>query len=400
MERKELELNALLEITQAINANVSEESLYKIFLFTLRANLQIKKLALYVLDEEWACKVHFGTNHSFTQIPMDTSFLDIRATCFHCTDQAAEPFREFDTLIPVLHKNRLLAMAMVGGVSPLYTSLQESNTNFIQALCNIIIVAIENKRMTRRQIEQEAFKKEMEIAKQVQQGLFPSFLPNTEQLKVTAYYEPHFSIGGDYYDYLHLGEHQHMLCVADVSGKGIPAALLMSNFQATLRTLIRKTHDLREIVQELNYLIGLSAQGDHFITFFIALYDEQARKLRYINAGHNPSILMLADGKQMLLEKGTTILGALDTLPMLEMGEVEVSGNFLLFCYTDGLVETFNPNQEEFGQEALQDILTRHQQENPLVIQERIMESLHQFKQGVEFRDDITMLTLQVTHTL
>src|SRR5204862_3998771 len=145
-------------------------------------------------------------------------------------------FTEFDIVIPVTHKTNTLALVFVGGLDNNHRYENEDGIRFIQALSNIIIVAIENKKLVRKQLEQEAFRKELEIASDVQQFLFPEKLPNTELLKVEASYLPHDRVGGDYYDYIPINKNQFLICVADVSGKGIPAALMMSNFQASLRT--------------------------------------------------------------------------------------------------------------------------------------------------------------------
>ncbi|HNT51363.1 MAG TPA: SpoIIE family protein phosphatase, partial [Cyclobacteriaceae bacterium] len=238
LERKELELNALLEVTQSINNNVSEDSLYKIFNFTLRSNLNLKKLALFVLDEVWNCKVNFGTHTPFHKHQLDDRFRLIKR--IHQMSEFDEEcdFHEFDMVIPVAHKTETLALVFIGGLHPNNYDRDES-IKFIQALSNIIIVAIENKKLARKQLEQEAFRKELEIASDVQQFLFPEQLPYTNRLKVEASYLPHDRVGGDYYDYIPINKNQFLICVADVSGKGIPAALMMSNFQASLRTLLR-----------------------------------------------------------------------------------------------------------------------------------------------------------------
>ncbi|MEL6538440.1 MAG: hypothetical protein AAFQ98_23665, partial [Bacteroidota bacterium] len=213
-ELKELELNALLEVTQAINNNLNEDSLYKIYNFTLRANLSLRKLALYVLDEEWACKVNFGTKADFTSIVLPSEYSTIKKAT-PLVDQNS-PFGEFDNIIPVAHKNQRLAFVFVGG---LYSSDDEevsrSGINFIQALSNIIMVAIENKKLARKQLRQEALRKELEIAHQVQKYLIPKTLPATNTLQIAALYLPHDKVGGDYYDYLPLGEGRFILCVAD-----------------------------------------------------------------------------------------------------------------------------------------------------------------------------------------
>ena len=113
-----------------------------------------------------------------------------------------------------------------------------------------------------------------------------------------------------------------MLCIADVSGKGVPAALLMSNFQAALRTMIRHSTDLKEIVTELNHQTARNARGENFITFFIARVDRKKKEVWYVNAGHNPPIMILDASKPQLLELGTTILGSFEPLPFLRVGKV------------------------------------------------------------------------------
>ena len=163
---KELELNSLLEITQAINDNLPEEVLYKIYGFTIRGNLNIKKLALYVLDDHWECKVNFGTEIKFSDQPLDERFLNYQKIQA-LSKLGNSPFFEFQKIIPIAHKDKKLAIVFISGYEEKQD--QEINTNFIQALSNIIIVAIENKKLARKQIEQEMIKRELEIASNVQQ---------------------------------------------------------------------------------------------------------------------------------------------------------------------------------------------------------------------------------------
>ncbi len=283
-EIKELELNALLEITQAINSNLPEESLYKIYNFTLRSNLNIKKLALFVLDDDWSCKAHFNTVHGYHKVPLLPEFKTIQDITQLKQFKSCE-FTEFDIIIPVAHKRTTLALVFVGGLDRFDTSYEnEDGIKFIQALSNIIIVAIENKKLARKQLEQEALRKELEIASDVQQFLFPEKLPNTEVLKIEASYLPHDRIGGDYYDYIPINKNQFLICVADVSGKGIPAALMMSNFQASLRTLVRQTPNLTDIIEALNYQVLENTKGEKFITFFAAIYDIRLKTMVYVNS--------------------------------------------------------------------------------------------------------------------
>ncbi|MCK6617528.1 MAG: PP2C family protein-serine/threonine phosphatase [Cyclobacteriaceae bacterium] len=396
-ELKELELNALLEVTQAINSNVPEESLYKIFTFTLRSNLKLKKLALYVLDDQWECKANFGTKVKLAGVKLPDCFKQVREICSLKKFEETQ-FSEFDIVLPVAHKNTTLALVFLGDEHADHYFEQAEGLKFIQALSNIIIVAIENKKLVRKQLQQEAFRKELEIASDVQQFLFPERLPQTDRLKVEASYLPHDMIGGDYYDYIPINKSQFLLCVADVSGKGIPAALMMSNFQASLRTLLRQTPNLRDIVEALNYQVLENTKGEKFITFFGAIYDISLKTMVYVNAGHNPPILLDRKNGLRLLEEGSTVLGAMHPLPFINEGFVTDIDDFLLFCYTDGLTETINEQGKEYGIERLHQYFS-----DPAVnvkglneIHQDIIVSLDAFKGRNGYHDDITMLSCRV----
>lgn len=398
-ELKELELNSLLEITQAINNNLPEEQLYRIYNFTLRANLNIRKLVLYVIDEDghWQCKVNFGTETNFLKVPLDENFLQFEVPTNLGDAGKGGSFEEFDVVLPVLHKKNRLAIVFASGINPDQESItRHTNTTLLEALSNIIIVAIENKKLARKQISQEAFRREMEIAKDVQKLLFPDALPYGPRLKIESSYFPHHTVGGDYYDYIPINEKQFLICIADVSGKGVPAALIMSNFQASLRTLVRQTPNLTEIIQELNYLVLENARGENFITFFAGIYDHSLKTLIYVNAGHNPPVLIEGCGKVCQLSDGATVLGAFHPLPFVNEGFVEGLEDFLLFMYTDGLTETFNDQEEEFGSERVYAYLEENCKRDLKEIHTGLLEELNAFKGNQEYNDDITMLTCRI----
>jgi len=187
---KEMEVNSLLEITQAINDNLPEEDLFRIYEFTIRANLNIGKLALYVWDEDWSCTVNFGTTNNFLSTDLPKSCQDID----EISDGRMEaPFDEFSLAIPVKHKSSNLAFVFV---EPSVSTGEDINTTFLQAVSNLIIVAIENRRLTQRQIRQEAFRRELQIATEVQKLLFPRYAPPNKpgpgQTRTLAHYHSQF----------------------------------------------------------------------------------------------------------------------------------------------------------------------------------------------------------------
>ena len=396
LQLKELELNSLLEVTQAINLNLSEEALFKIFNFTLRANLNIGKVALFVYDDVWQCKVNFGTKADFSKIEIGQEIQKIKELVFVKDQLKGTPFTEFELLIPVLHKDRILAHVFVGDIKSLIHGNQSSDSSditFLQALINIIIVAIENKRLARRQLQQEAMRKELEIAKTVQSLLFPKKLPYNDKLKIAADYLPHHSVGGDYYDFIEINKDEFLLCIADVSGKGVPAAILMSNFQAALRTLARQTNNLTQIVKELNLTILQNSNGESFITFFICIFNKTSQKLCFINAGHNPPILIDQDNKLTYLEKGTTILGAFHPLPFINEYSIENLNNFMLFSYTDGLVEIPNEEDELFESDRLSAFILENVNLDLKVLHSRLIAHINQYKGFNDLADDITLVS-------
>lgn len=392
-ELKDLELNSLLEITQSINSNLPEESLYKIFNFTLRANLKIKKIALFVKDNKWECKVNFGTNKDFLNFSNEYDVFDFEHFEKFPDSDFPDPFSEFVKALPVRHKNNLLAVVFIGGSNHKDDLDNMINTNFIQALSNIILVAIENKKLARRELDQKAFQKELEIARNVQHFLFPKDLPYNQNLKIFSSYQPHQMVGGDYFDYIAIDENKFLICIADVSGKGIPAALLMSNFQASLRTIIRQTTDLEKIVRELNFQILQNSNGESFITFFTAIYNKKKRELKYVNAGHNPPLFYSKDSDLIQLELGTTILGVFDTLPFLKIGRIKNLEKWFFFGFTDGLIEVFNEKDEQFGIDRVFNIVHENLEEDLESLHQKVLEEVNEFNGESSLNDDITLLS-------
>lgn len=386
---KQLELNALLEVTEAINANLPENALYRIYHFTLLSNLTISRMVLFVLDEQWECKVHYGVPaNPDHQAYISEALLKCSTITPAYTPDALEGF---DVIIPILHKSKNLAFVFLGGIPGQDPEDEDNPVSFVQTLTSILIVAIENKKLARKQLQQEALKKELEIASKVQNNLFPSSLPSNDRIELKASYLPHLQVGGDYYDYIELPEDRFLFCIADVSGKGIPAALLMSSFQSGLRTLVRRTNDLEDIVHELNHLVKTNSHGDRFITFFCAIANLRDHTLVYINAGHNPPYF-IQDREITELNKGTTVLGAFDRLPFMEKETIGFSPGNFLFAYTDGLSEAVNEAGEEFGTQRLTDFLLKDKPDMQCLHHE-LMREVKAFKGKSQFPDDITFLS-------
>jgi sigma-B regulation protein RsbU (phosphoserine phosphatase) len=226
----------------------------------------------------------------------------------------------------------------------------------------------------------------------MQSMLFPEILPNNKKIEVSAYYQPHNEVGGDYYDYIQLSEHKSLICIADVSGKGISAALLMANLQAHLRVLYQQNLLLEEVVQRLNEKVIRNAKGEKFITLFMAEYNSDKRTLKYINAGHNPPVL-ISKGKVEELTTGCPGLGMLPELPFINKATISIAPNSVVVCYTDGVVELENENDEEFGTNKLEKTIKENVLKPMNELNIALIKKLNVHKQGRPFLDDVALIS-------
>lgn len=376
MDIKQIKLNSLLEVTQAINSNMSEDDLYRIFYFICMSTIKFEKYALIVFEEEeLVVKVEHGFKVSETNLD--------RLLANH------NVLNGIDDILPIAHNKTVLAYILIAGGE--HAEDRKDYISFLKTLANIIMVAIENKRLARKQIEQQAFKKEMEIARTVQSMLVLKSFPKSEHISIDAFYLPYKAIGGDYYDYIQVSDSLNYVCIADVSGKGMPAALLMSNFQACLRTMVSQTNDLKKIITELNRQLLHNSQGEYFVTFFIAELNFETGVMEYVNAGHNP-IYYKRKGKIEELKKGSTILGAFDHLPFLEIGETVIEKDAVLVCYTDGVTEIKNTEEEEWGEENLKECLLNYSPENDLSVIDKVLKGVDNFRGSCGYSDDLTLM--------
>jgi sigma-B regulation protein RsbU (phosphoserine phosphatase) len=388
LKLKNLKLNSLLEITNAINNNFSTKQLLKIFEFVLRNQLNIGKLMLYIHNNRWNCELSYGLPDEMLTIVVDQHLLIYREVT-EVKDRNKLFHGHFEVVIPVYHKHIPLAFLLLGDIKE--DIIESTRTKHIP-LTNIIVVAIENKRLAKDNLRQAAVRKEMELAKEMQEMLFPPFLPKNERIECAAEYKPMGQVGGDYYDFIEINDKELVLCMADVSGKGVSAALLMSNFQANIRALLNYSSNLTELVYDLNKRVIASTKGERFITMFIAKYNLETRILTYVNAGQTPPLL-LSDNTSILLTTGCPGLGMLDEIPSVKEGIISVNRNAVLLCYTDGVVELENDKGKEFGTSKLELILLDNPHASMKEINRIILQQLEHFKGENSFVDDIALFS-------
>jgi len=351
LKTSKFKLDALLDITMSINANLPVEELLAKYERILRDNLSIGKILIYKRSDTWECILNGGFPKRYENTNVEAKLLDITEIFFDTADLG---FKEVDIIVPVFNNNVPLAYVLIGdieeegeGMSPVLKHL-----NFIQTFSSIIIVAIENIRLFKESLKQEAFKKELELAARMQKMLIPdnSQMPKNPGIIVNGFYFPHYEVGGDYYDCIRLSPTKTGFCIADVSGKGISAAILMSNFQASMRALF--THDIKleVLINKLNSIVVTNAAGEKFITFFVARYDNRTGLLEYINAAHNPPVIYnTVTGEVLHLHSSCVGIGMLDEIPDVRKSELKVKNTSKIVCYTDGLSELKGDDGKDIG---------------------------------------------------
>ena len=388
---KQLQINRLLNITQAINSNVSAEGLFNMYSSFLSWEMGVKKMMLFIKGNRgWDLTSFIGIDDELAKTDISFVFDEYERTSnLELGDNKL--LNEFEIVIPVKHKESKISYVLLGGFDEdeeMYIKVQ-----FITTITNIIAVAIENKRLFKQQVDQEKMKREMELASEMQLMLVPSVLPSGKCYELASIYKPQLGVGGDYFDFIDYKDSSFAFCIADISGKGMAAALLMANFQANLHTMIKTKESLAELIKDLNSAVFSITKGERFITFFIAEFDEKNRILRYLNAGHNQPYLFY-NKRVQVLDKGSTFLGSFKEIPTkIEVGEFHIPEEALILAYTDGLSDLKNKAGEYLSEEYLKDFVIKNQHLSARNFNALLYEKIEEFRGEEIFPDDLTVLT-------
>jgi sigma-B regulation protein RsbU (phosphoserine phosphatase) len=264
--------------------------------------------------------------------------------------------------------------------------------DFLSKLSGHMAMALENARLHRESLEKQRMEKELALARGIQRSLLPDEPPVIPGFELAVANEPCFECGGDYYDFLHLGPQSLLLVVADVEGKGVSSALVMSNLQATLRALVMHLHSLEVLALSLNEMIYNDTKSEKYLSAFLGLVDTRRNGLHYINAGHVPPILVDGQaGTYSLLEDGGTVIGLFPKTDYTR-GTAQLKSGDILVCCTDGILEAANQNDEEFGSEKLAASVMKHSDKTAQGIIEAVLAEVNQWCNGVQADDKVLMV--------
>ena len=287
-------------------------------------------------------------------------------------------------LIATGWKLPFLVTAVYGVMNFLY-----SRTRARLELRNVELQSMVQAGAARLEVQDE----ELQRAREIQESLLPKVIPQLPGFEVASAWQPARAVGGDYFDVLKLGENRLAICIADVSGKGVPAALLMANVQASLRASVRDLDSPARVCSIINGMLCESIAADKFVTFFCGVLDAGTRTFRYCNGGH-PYPILVSSGAVRTLDQGGAVLGVFPAWTYQD-SSVDLRSGDRLLLFTDGITEAEAPDGEEFGMEKVAAFAKAHAANSAAKINQQLLVQVTEFC-GAQFQDDATLVVLAV----
>ncbi len=404
-------LAALVEASKILNSTLDLDHLLELILEVATRELGADRGTVYLLDKqigELRARISQGLESKVLRVKVGQGISGKVAETGETVRiedayQDARFFQKFDTAYGYRTRS-VLCMAIrnktgeIIGVIQLLNKIKGTFTLedevFLQALTVHIAIALENAKLHAAIVDQQRIRTELALARQIQQNLLPRPPERWHRYRIAALAESCFEVGGDFYDFLTVSPTTMAAVIADVSGKGISSALVMSTMQATLRAMLVGVHSFERLLEKMNDVIREYTGGRMFVTLFLALLDSESRKVHYINAGHNPPVLVRADGSCEQLAEGGTVLGLLPGVSFVR-AHTEVKPGDVLVLYTDGLVEATNAADEMFGIEGLvTSVRNGGSAGSPRDTITHILATVRDFSAGAPQADDQTLVII------
>jgi predicted permease len=342
----------------------------------------------------------------FYSSPLAFSAADLETSLRWATEQKPQHIAELELLetiglrlaAPLRTKNDLIGLLLFGEREG-ETTYNSAEKQLLAVCAEQFSLTIENARLNERVLEQEKVRRDIALATEVQKRLLPESSPQTVATSLGAYTLAARNVGGDYYDFLKIGDHTLGIALADVAGKGIAAALIMAVVQASLRIIAAEDNiSLPQLAAKMNRFLHGSTGFNSYATFFYANLDESKHQLRYVNAGHNPPYLVRAQPETAPIEElatGGMVIGMFP-LASYEEAVVDLQKGDLLIAFTDGVTEALNPAEEEFGEDRLKDLVRRVAHLPIPEITAQVSQALREWIAGAPQHDDLTFVVMKV----
>ena len=401
LDRKNQELQTLFELGKELNSTLDLDKIVKQFGYALMGQLMVSKFLLY-LKTESSFELFHSKGYTQEHIDLLSPFIDQ-------ITGLSEPLlvrNKEDGLQNALGKANIAALIplTIQGENRGTLCIEERKGNepfstddlqFLHTMGGQAIISIENARLFKESLERQRLQEELNIAREIQQGLLTSDFNIGSEWKVHGKNVASLEVGGDYFDVIKLEDGRVALVIADVSGKGAGASLLMSNVQASLRALINIESDLGLLVRRINEILYENTTADKFVTFFVAVLDPISRKLTYCNAGHNPPLRFSETGEVTTLEEGGLIIWMMPGVEY-ETETIDIVKGDKIVMYTDGITEAEDKEEVEYGEERLINHIKRNLQLSPEELLGSIVDDVNNHAVDLSSQDDVTLLILEI----
>ena len=391
---KRLEAEALRDVIRAFKQfHHKPANMFKIVQNTLLAQLGVAKMGfLFRVNDEMQTGITRGfkafQDPQYKELPTEAGVIRIT--------KEAQPLLHaagVENVVTFTFHDSPSAWFLLADFAETETE-RENDLIFIETLGYVITAILENNYLVGEMISQESLKRELEVAEKIQRQLLLTEFGHITGAEVAAFNEPHHRVGGDFYDVISRGDKGFFVCIADVSGKGIGAALLMASLQAQFRALILSENTLKDVIKGLHKSLIQITGGEQYVTLFLAHIQKENRVIDYINAGHNYP-LFIHGNEVTELKEGTIPLGMLD-LPFVHEGKLNWTPGDRLFLFTDGLPDQLNQKGDMIGDSRTRDFLGSWDTESPAEMIAHVIEKWKDFSGGVEASDDVTLVALRL----
>jgi phosphoserine phosphatase RsbU/P len=403
LDQKVQDLRALLDLVRGFISTVDPEEVARMLMLTLAGRWAVRKYGMAAWKEGHASVLRAKglALENVLALKAELSALPEVSAVAALPDGPVKEALTAEQAQVVFHVRS--ADATSGGLVALGPRLgglaySEAELDFGAGLVAQAAVAFDNLWYIRETVERKKIEQELSLAASIQENLFPAAMPQLAGCDLAARNRPARHCGGDYYDALPVAAsspaHPHLLCVADVSGKGLPASLLMSNIQATLRALLGRMPSLTELAAHTNELLYATTPSNKYVTAILLELDPASGACRFVNAGHTDCLLLRADGEAVWLKATGTPLGLMPGMPY-EEESFEVRPGDIVALFSDGVSEAQDEAENEFGESRVADLLRRHADEPARALVDRVFEEIDRFAGAAPQFDDITLLILK-----
>jgi len=407
LERKHKEIHKIIAVSQKILSSFDMKNILDFILKTLKEVLDFDAAAIFLLDSSGKRLLSVSSmgyaDPSITELRLKvgqgacgwvvaskkTSLLDDVHSSTHYFE--IRPETKSQLSLPVVFNNQVLGVICLESNQRGFFTSHQAET--LQIFADLAAIAIHNSRQLDVLIAKKSLERELVNAASVQQRLLVRHPPHFDGLKILAMNRPSSLVSGDLYDLIRYNDHVLGIAIGDVSGKGAAAALMMALILAGLRSHSKTFMTACDVVYRLNNLLTESTIEGLYATFFYAIVNLETNHIVYTNAGHNPPLLIKANGEIIRLTEGGIVLGFVADWEY-KQAELPFGSGDLLIGYTDGITESMNEKGEEFGEQRLIDLIMKHRHLSIYEIKEKILEKLHAFSSDKTPMDDITLLII------